>query len=291
MAVDKTFLMKSIQKKEEMIVAYCAFTNMPFVVCDPESFNDQVWIFDTEAQLQEFAKPYTEKKILLKGIKYPNARFLSFFTMLFTIGINELVFVGENGKETIELDELVRRPDFSKLPKEQQPIMNPELQLTGLYFMQEAARPIPNEEKQVADLEEELAANLFKARYIIPIELLEGPETDIEKLKEKKYRLPILKNKNGDVLQPLFTDPNELAKFNRENKFKALAMPFANLSKLLIKDSKGFLLNPAGFHLAMPKELLEGLPKRFGTAEYAQKIRDRNSREKNVVMIKSQERC
>lgn len=244
MAVDKTFLMKSIQKKEEMIVAYCAFTNMPFVVCDPESFNDQVWIFDTEAQLQEFAKPYTEKKILLKGIKYPNARFLSFFTMLFTIGINELVFVGENGKETIELDELVRRPDFSKLPKEQQPIMNPELQLTGLYFMQEAARPIPNEEKQVADLEEELAANLFKARYIIPIELLEGPETDIEKLKEKKYRLPILKNKNGDVLQPLFTDPNELAKFNRENKFKALAMPFANLSKLLIKDSKGFLLNP-----------------------------------------------
>ncbi|MFR7718868.1 MAG: hypothetical protein ACLU3N_09660 [Lachnospiraceae bacterium] len=68
MAVDKTFLMKSIQKKEEMIVAYCAFTNMPFVVCDPESFNDQVWIFDTEAQLQEFAKPYTEKKILRKGI-------------------------------------------------------------------------------------------------------------------------------------------------------------------------------------------------------------------------------
>ena len=103
MAVDKTFLMRSIQKKEEMIVAYCAFTNMPFVVCDQESFNDQVWIFDTEAQLQEFAKPYTEKKILLKGIKYPNARFLSFFSMLFTIGINELVFVGENGKETIEV--------------------------------------------------------------------------------------------------------------------------------------------------------------------------------------------
>ena len=50
MAVDKTFLMKSIQKKEEMIVAYCAFTNMPFVVCDPESFNEQVWIFVTEAQ-------------------------------------------------------------------------------------------------------------------------------------------------------------------------------------------------------------------------------------------------
>lgn len=265
MAVDKTFLMRSIQKKEEMIVAYCAFTNMPFVVCDPETFNDQVWIFDTEAQLQEFAKQYTEKKILLKGIKYPNKRFLGFFSMLFTIGVNELVFVSENGKETLELEELVKRPDFSKLPPQQQPVTNPELQLTGLYFMQEAARPVPNEEKQVADLEEELAANLFKAKYIVPLELLEGPESDLEKLKNKKYRLPILKNKGGEVLQPLFTDPNELAKFNRENKFKALAIPFSNLEKLLIKDSNGFLLNPAGFHIAMPKQLLEGLPKRFGS--------------------------
>lgn len=247
-----------------MIVAYCAFTNMPFVICDPETFNDQVYLFDTEAQLQEFAKPYTEKKLLLKGIKYENKNFLGFFSMLFNIGVNELVFVNETGEERLQLEELVRRPDFSKLPKEQQPVSNPELQLTGLYFMQEASRPIPNEQKtQLPELEEELSANLLKARYIVPIELLEGPETDAEKLKNRKYRLPILKNKNGDVLQPLFTDPVELAKFNRENKFKALAMPFGNLSKLVIKDSKGFLLNPGGFHIVMPKALLEGLTKRF----------------------------
>lgn len=265
MAVDKTFLIRSIQKKEEMIVAYCAYTNMPFVVCDPETFNDQVWIFDTETGLQEFAKPYTEKKILLKGIKFPNKNFLGFFSMLFTIGVNELVFVNENGKETLELEELVRRPDFSQLPKEKQPVSNPELQLTGLYFMQEAARPVPNEEKEtLRELEEELAANLYKARYVVPIELLEGGESDVEKLKNRKYRLPILKNKNGEILQPVFTDPTELGKFNRENKFKALAMPFSSLSKMLVKDSKGFLLNPAGFHIAMPKELLEGLSKRFG---------------------------
>ncbi|MDO4297234.1 MAG: SseB family protein [Lachnospiraceae bacterium] len=264
MAVDKSFLIRSIQKKESMIVAYCAFTNMPFVICDPETFNDQVYLFDTEAQLQEFAKPYTEKKILLKGIKYENKNFLGFFSMLFNIGVNELVFVNEAGEEHLQLEELVRRPDFSKLPKEQQPVSNPELQLTGLYFMQEASRPIPNEQKtQLPELEEELSANLLKARYIVPIELLEGPETDAEKLKNRKYRLPILKNKNGDVLQPLFTDPVELAKFNRENKFKALAMPFSNLSKLVIKDSKGFLLNPGGFHIVMPKALLEGLTKRF----------------------------
>ena len=134
--------------------------------------------------------------------------------------------------------------------------------------MQEAARPVPNEEKtQLAELEEELSANLLKARYILPIELLEGPESDAEKLKNKKYRLPILKNKNGDILQPVFTDPIELAKFNKENKFKALAMPFDNLAKLVIKDSKGFLLNPGGFHIVMPKPLLDGLQSRFEVGE------------------------
>ena len=268
MAVDKSFLVRSIQKKESMIVAYCAFTNMPLVVCDEESFNDQVWIFDTEALLQEFAKSYTDRKILLKGIKFENKNFLGFFSTLYTIGVNELVFVGENGKETIELTDLVRKPDFSKLPKEKQPVLNPELQLTGLYFMQEASRPVPMEEKTaLPELQEELASNLYKAKYVVPIELLEGPESDMEKLQNRKYRLPILKNKNGDVLQPIFTDPTEFGKFNRENKFKALAMPFAHLTKILIKDSKGFILNPGGFHIAMPQELIKAINLQFGEEE------------------------
>lgn len=264
MTVDKSFFARQIQKKSEIIVAYCVYTNMPLVVCDPETFNDQIWIFDDEKQLQEFAKKYTEKKILLRGIKYENKNFLTFFSMLFTIGVNELVFVSENGTETIELDQLVRRPDFSQIPKEKQPVLNPELQLTGLYFMQEASRPVAMEEKtELPELEEELSVNLLKARYVVPIELNEGPENDFEKLQNKKYRFPVLKVKNGDIFQPIFTDPNEMAKFNRDNKLKALSVPFAHLPKLLFGESKGFLLNPVGFHIAMPRELVNTLATRF----------------------------
>lgn len=264
MAIDRSFFAKSIQRKKEFIVAYCGYTNMPLVQCDPDSFNDQVWIFDTEELLQEFAKPFTERKILLRGIKYLNKDFLGFFSLLYTIGVNELVFVSQAGRQLLELDELVKKPDYSKLPPEKQPILNPGLQLTGLYFMQEASRPVPIEEKSgLQEMEEELAANLVKSRYILPVELLPGPESDSDKLKNHKYRIPILKNKNDEILQPLFTDMPELAKFNKENKFKALVVPFGHLSKLLVKDSKGFVLNPAGFHIAMPKELVNGLAKRF----------------------------
>lgn len=264
MAVDKSFLIKKIQKRTNMIVAYCGYTGMPLVVCDPETFNDQVYIFETEALLQEFAKPYIERKILLRGVQYKNAQFLQFFSSLFTMGVNELVFVNEGATTKIELEELVRRPDYSKLKKEEVPVLNPELQLTGLYFMQEASRPVPNEEKEnLKDLEEELAANMVKARYLVAIEMNEGPESDADKLKNKQYKLPILKNKNGDVLQPVFTDPVEFQKFAKGKKLKAISVPYADLSKLLVKDAKGFMLNPAGYHIMMPKELLVGLSKRF----------------------------
>ena len=264
MAIDRSFFVKSIQRKKEFIVAYCGYTNMPFVQCDPDSCNDQVWIFDTEELLQEFAKPFTEKKILLRGIKYLNKDFLGFFSLLYTIGVNELVFVNQAGKQPLELEELVKKPDYSKLPIEKRPIFNPSLQLTGLYFMQEASRPVPIDEKSgLQEMEEELAANLVKSRYVLPVELLAGAESDADKLKNHKYRIPILKSKNGDILQPLFTDMPELAKFNKGNKFKALVVPFGHLPKLLVKDSKGFVLNPAGFHIAMPKELITGLAGRF----------------------------
>ncbi|MDO5345697.1 MAG: SseB family protein [Lachnospiraceae bacterium] len=265
MTVDKSFLIKKIQKRETMLVAYCGFTGMPLVVCDPETFNDQVWIFETEALLQEFAKKYTEKKILLRGIQYKNDQFLRFFSSLFTMGINELVFVDEGATTTIELEELVKRPDYSKMKPQERPITNPELQLTGMYFMQEASRPVPNEEKEnLKDLEEELAANMVKSRYIIGIELNEGPESDDEKLKSRKYKLPILKNKEGEILQPIFTDPLEFQKFAKgKAALKAIAVPYSELAKLLVKDAKGYMLNPGGYHILMPRELLVGLSKRF----------------------------
>ena len=269
--VDNSFIVKKVQSRSDMIVAYCAWTNMPLVVCDPETYNDQVWIFETEEQLQNFAKPYTERRILLRGMKYENKDFLHFFSSLFTMDVNELVFVDENGDTKIELEQLVRKPDYSKLDPRQVPVTNPALQLTAMYFMQEAKRPVKNEEKtDLRELEEELSSNLLKSRYLIAVEMEEGEGSVAEKLKNHQYRIPILKNKEEDVYQPIFTDPIEFQKFaQNKNTYRALAVPFAQLETLLVKDAKGYMLNPRGYQLLMPKELLAGLPKRFGVSAAA----------------------
>ncbi len=264
MAVDNRFMIKKIQGKEDMIVAFSLFTGKPFVICDPETFDDEVWIFENEALLQEFAKPYTQQKIALRGVKFGNKDFLRFFSSLFSMGVNKLVFVDEGNTTKMELTDLVKEPDFSKVPENRRPIFNPSLQLTGMYFMQEVGRPIPNEEKKgLRELEEELAANMFKGKYLLAVELEDGPEDVATKFKERKYKIPILKDKNENVYQPAFTDPIEFEAFAKGKKISAITVNFDNLAKVLTKDAKGYMLNPNGYHILMPRELLETLAKRF----------------------------
>ena len=266
MTVDNSFFIKQLRKKQSFIVAYCAYTGMHLVVCDPETYNDQIWLFDTEEQLQEFARDYTERKILLRGVRFENKNFLEFFSMLFTIGVNEVVFSGSADMPVkLELTSLVNPPDYSKMKPQARPVTNPNLQLTGLYFMQEASRPVPMEEKEeLRDLEEEFASNLVRARYLMPVVLSNGPGSVSDKMKRKQYQIPLVKNKTGDVMQPLFTDLTEFRKFSKGSKqMLSLNFPFAALEKILVNDAKGFMLNPAGFHILLTREVINGLPKRF----------------------------
>ena len=173
--------------------------------------------------------------------------------------------VSEVEKLTVlELSELVSPPDYSKMKPEARPLENPGLQLTGLYFMQEAARPVPNEQKEgLRDLEEEFSSNIVRSKFLLPIVLQNGPGTIAEKLRQKKYQTPTVKTKDGTVYQPIMSDQRELQKFANGQPMMALTIPFAALGKGLPQNAKGYMLNPAGYHAVLTREVLAALPKRF----------------------------
>ena len=262
MAIDNTFIINQIRTRKSMVVAFCAYTNMPLVVCDPETFNDQVFVFENEKLLQEFAKPYTEKKILLRGVKYMNKDFLKFFSSLFLCDVNEIVFVNTKANYHIQLDKIVKKPDFSKLEPQKRPVTNPSLLLTGMYFAQEAARPIKPEDRteeeaeNLKELQEELGANMARGRFIVAIELNEGPGTPAEKLKNNEYKVPIIKMKDESIWQPAFTDTFEFNKYAKGKPMTTMAVPFALLGSFLTKDSKGFMVNPMGIKLIANRDML-----------------------------------
>lgn len=264
MTMDKNQVLKKLQMMDAMYVPYARATNMPFIVCDKETYNDQIFIFRDEKDVQEFAKGYTEKSILLMGVKFKNDQFLNFYTSLFTMGVNAIVYIEGEERLELELEELVQPPDYSKVPEEKRPLMNPQLQLTGLYFMQELRRKVDNSEKQnLPELEEEMAANLVKARYIVSMRVNEKEEEEVKEGKKSEVQVPFVKNNNGEIFQPVFTDVGEFNKFNREKNLKGVVLSFEKLSGILMDQSKGIVVNPLGFNLIILKDQIPAFIKRF----------------------------
>lgn len=258
MEKEKITVLMKMQKMEAFFVLFSRGTNNPFVICDPETFNDQVWIFEDQEDLKKMAEPYIEQKNPLISIKVENKSFLNFYSTLFHIGVNEVVFVEREKKTEFELEEIVKQPDMSDVPAEKRPLFNPQLQLTSIYFMQEFRRGVElSEKKNIGELEEEMAANLVKSRFLIALE-------EVQDAEKKNMQVPYIKNKDGDVFQPVFTDAGEFNKFNREKKFKAVAAEFKNLDKVLIPAAKGIVVNPQGFNLIVMKEQIGKLLERFG---------------------------
>ena len=64
--------------------------------------------------------------------------------------------------------------------------------------------------------------------------------------------VPLLKQKNSDAYQPIFTDIIEFGKFNSKNQFKAIAVTADKIPSILVKEAKGVVVNPFGVNLQMP---------------------------------------
>ena len=249
MTVDQVFIIKKLQNLDEMLVAYSAVTRMPFAICDDESFNDQVWIFTDQDKLKTFAEKYKEEKKLILPVKVQKKDASMFYMNLFAMGINEVVFCDGDQENKIELTKIVRMPDVDALPENRKPILNPQLQLSAAYFLQELRKPgVEPDREALKDLEEEMSANLARSTYLMPV--------DVEKDEEGKenVRLLYVQNKKGEEVQ------NRL-----------IQVRFDQLSRYMIKDVQGYVLNPEGINLILRTQQIELLNSYYNGKKETQK--------------------
>lgn len=260
MTVDQVLVIKKLQNLEEMFVVYSGVTRMPFATCDEETFNDQVWIFADQDKVQEFVKGYVEKKMPLIAVKVKNAEAPMFYTNLFAMGINEIVYQDGEAQHKLELTSVVRMPNYDKIPEAQRPILNPALQLTAIYFLQELRRPGAEPNKALLkELEEEMSANLVKSTFLMPLDVQKGEDG------KENIRILYVQNKEGKRFQPIFSDTGELMKHyrNKQDKHKLILAKFEQLPTYLIKEVDGYVLNPEGINLVLKKEQIEVLLRFF----------------------------
>ena len=155
---EKEQLLSSLRNAEEMYVFMSLCTKMPYVLCDEETFDDEVLVYYQEESAKEKAKTLAEDRYHVGIAKIEKNARLGFFTNLYTMGVNALaVNVGTEEEIRVQLEQLVVRKNKEELPDGKKLIENPELHLTAMYLMQEMHRNIgPEMPENVKELQEEM---------------------------------------------------------------------------------------------------------------------------------------
>lgn len=250
MAISKEQAVKELQNREMVFVAFSQATKLPFVKCDEETFNDQAWIFSTEEGIKEFGKKLLDDKIILMGMRFNKKDYPRLYGIFYAIGVNTVMWVDGEDQVEVDLPDIAKQADMSKIEPEKRPLLNPTLQLSGIYFMQEARRPVEQDQHgNLRELEEEFLVNLRKSEYLMTM--------DVDPEDPKKISIPYLKNKKEEILQPVFTDVMELDKFLKGKKLRVVKVPFSKLPDLMIENANAYVINPMGFNLVLNKDQLK----------------------------------
>ncbi len=196
-------------------------TRAPYVLCDPETFDDEILVFLDREEARAESERFSEQKIPVQVARVEGEHLLAFYTSLYTMGINALLTEASREREVIQLEEILQRRTPDSLPEGKVWIENPALYLTSLYYMQELRRQ-PNLENtpQLQRLQEEITVHLKRGSYILGVE-------------KETSRVPLMK---------LGAE---------EDKLRPLVIPFDKIMKALAPQAKGMLLNPMSINMPL----------------------------------------
>ncbi|MEE1242683.1 MAG: SseB family protein [Frisingicoccus sp.] len=236
MSVDKKTVMQKLQQASEIYMILSNYTRMPFVMCDPETFEDEILVYFEKQDADVRAKELTDSGNPTAVTRIENKAFLSIYAGLYPMGIDCIcVDQGKDSETHVHLEELVRRQDQKTLPNGQMIIENPALHLTALYFMQEFRKKERTElTEELQEMQEELLAHYSKGTFLVA-------------LKADGKGIVIIKNKQGMPLLPIFTDMPEFHKFqlaNPKEKFGTGMIKAEKVVSVLPPDAAAVILNP-----------------------------------------------
>lgn len=266
MAIDNTFVIKKIQKMEKVYSVFSPLTKMPYVECDQETADDQVYIFDSEERIREFGKAYAEQKIPVAAVQINQDQKQAFFNSLYAMAVNMVVYVDGTGETRIDLDQLAKAPDLDPVKNEAVPAMNPLLTLTVAYFMQELRRQTERDVNKMRDMEEEMIANLVKSKFILALETPQAEDgQQVGNISSDQVRVPLLKTNEGDMYEPIYSSLPEFRKYAGKNvqNLRITTITFQQLLQYLTKDAKGYVMDPGSFNLVLTREKIQEITKNF----------------------------
>lgn len=238
--MEKQSVLSSLRNAKEIYVLMSLCTKMPYVTCDPETFDDEVLIYFKEEDIKREGQRLIDEKIPVQVARVEEKQMLHFYANLYTMGVNcILVDQYMDSEIRIQLPELVKKPGAGPENENKVWIENPALHLTAIYFMQEVRRQkLEQLTDELKEMQEEILTNYSRGTFITGFSEGNG--------------VPLLKQSNGDAYQPVFTDILEFGKFNKNNAMKPVVIEAKRIPEVLVAEAKGVVVNPFGINLQLP---------------------------------------
>lgn len=108
--VTKQETLAALRNPGELYVIMSAATKMPFVKCDEETFDDEIFLYYQMEDAKDKARKLLDEKYVSAVAKLAKEQLLPFFTSLYIMGVNALaVNSGTDMEITVQLSDLVTR--------------------------------------------------------------------------------------------------------------------------------------------------------------------------------------
>ena len=265
-------LLNRVRDAEMIYVLYDDSTRYPFI--DNGFANIYLEKERAEAAAEVFGHQF--RKLTVRECKGESGEDSSskrgFFDYLYYLGIERIIIDNGLYRAHFRRSEIVAPPNWAEDKKT--PPANPALAFAMLDFLEEVRWPVKYEKRmQVLQAKELRMLTLARlGHFIVPIQH-EGPAEVMEDgrirfNKDTKLKFPVMKNAEGQIFMPVFTDGVEFAKKFGKDGFEGGVFGFEDVLRF-IQDKDGIVINPLGQNIMLPKDRLMALEAATRAAEAA----------------------
>lgn len=249
-------IIKEIQNIEKIWVAFSEASNNYYL--GNEKGRAAAYIFSEKDYFDKYYVYAEQRGIKVKPVENTVEYRMAFFGDLYRCGFECIVI--DNGQTylTLDLFDIIQKPDIENMPKDTKLIVNRDLMRTFNWFLQENSKQPAN--PQMWQL---LLSEIFKAEYIIPadtskIKLGKNTGNEFNMTDDSQTAFPMLQSGDGKTFYPFFTDWNELRKYDMESKYTGMAGSFKDMQSFAGK-ADGIVINPYGANFILNNEMLESI--------------------------------
>lgn len=240
-------VIRHLKEAESLYILVSGCTREPYVLCDPETFDDETYMFFDLEDARAKADELREGKIPVQAANLEGGQMLMFYTGLNSMGVNALLVREGEEEWRIQLSDFVRRDKPSPDTDTYLWVENPELHLAALYYMQELRREEGKDNPHMGEWQDEISNYFSKGSYIVPMQ-------------KEGTGIPVIKLNDGHVYQAIFTDIIQYGKFNREKELRPVVVTADKIPQILVAEASGVLVNPMGIRMPLEVKKPEDQP-------------------------------